>query len=114
MGFSSEFEETLNKIEIRKTAMQSIWHRIERLSPYVELKEKVDYNKDLATEDAKEVLTLLEKTKKSLVIVRVTCHQKVLPTLRQQYGLYQIIFINFILRQKSLQMILKMQSLMMI
>ncbi len=63
MGFSSEFEETLNQIEIRKTAMQSIWHRIERLSPYVELKEKVDYNKDLAVEDAKEVLTLLEKTK---------------------------------------------------
>ena len=30
--------------------MQSIWHRIKRLSPYVELKEKVDYNKDLASQ----------------------------------------------------------------
>ena len=30
---------------------------------YVELKEKVDYNKDLAINDAKEIVTLLEKTK---------------------------------------------------
>ena len=28
--------------------MQGIWERVKRLSPYVELKEKVDYNKDLA------------------------------------------------------------------
>ena len=63
ISISTEFEEALNEIEIRKTAMQSIWYRIKRLSPYVELKEKVDYNKDLALEDAGEVLTLLEKTK---------------------------------------------------
>ena len=63
ISISSEFEEALNEIEIRKTAMQNLWHRIKRLSPYVELKEKVDYNKDLALEDAGEVLTLLEKTK---------------------------------------------------
>ncbi len=63
IGISSEFEEAINKIEIRKTAMQSIWYRIKRLSPYVELKEKIDYNKDLALEDAKEVITLLVKTK---------------------------------------------------
>ena len=43
--------------------MQSLWHRVKRLSPYVELKEKVDYNKDLATDDAKEILTLIQKTK---------------------------------------------------
>ena len=63
ISFSSDFEEALNIIEVRKTAMQSLWHRIKRISPYVELKEKVDYNKDLATEDAKEIIVLLEKTK---------------------------------------------------
>ena len=49
---SSDFDDTLKTIEIRKTTMQSIWHRIKRLSPYVELKEKIDYNKELATADA--------------------------------------------------------------
>ena len=43
--------------------MQSLWQRVKRLSPYVELKEKVDYNKDLATDDAKEILTLIQKTR---------------------------------------------------
>ena len=60
---SSETTEAFEIIEMRKTAMQSLWHRIKRLSPYVELKEKVDYNKDLASADAKEVLTLIEKTR---------------------------------------------------
>ena len=60
---TSDFEDTLLTIETRKSAMQSVWHRIKRLSPYVELKEKVDYNKDLATNDAQEIITLLEKTK---------------------------------------------------
>ena len=62
-SLTSDFEDTLLTIETRKTAMQSVWHRIKRLSPYVELKEKVDYNKDLATNDAQEIITLLEKTK---------------------------------------------------
>ena len=43
--------------------MQSIWERVKRLSPYVELKEKIDYNKDLAVYDAQEIVTLLEKTR---------------------------------------------------
>ena len=60
---SSDFEDALEVIEIRKTAMQNLWYRIKRLSPYVELKEKVDYNKELASEDAKEVLTLIQKTR---------------------------------------------------
>ncbi len=61
---ASDFDETLITIETRKTAMQGIWERVKRLSPYVELKEKIDYNKDLATEDAQEIVTLLEKTEK--------------------------------------------------
>ena len=59
---SSEISEAFNTIDVRKTAMQGLWHRIQRISPYVELKEKVDYNKDLASDDAKEVLTLIKKT----------------------------------------------------
>ena len=60
---TSDFEDTLLTIETRKTAMQSVWYRIKKLSPYVELKVKIDYNKDLATNDAEEIITLLEKTK---------------------------------------------------
>ena len=60
---SSDFDDTLKTIEIRKTTMQSIWHRITRLSPDVELKEKIDYNKELATADAEEIIVLLDKTK---------------------------------------------------
>ena len=60
---ASDFDDTLITIETRKTAMQGIWERVKRLSPYVELKEKVDYNKDLATSDAQEIITLLEKTR---------------------------------------------------
>ena len=60
---ASDFSETLTTIETRKAAMQSIWERVKRLSPYVELKEKVDYNKSLAANDAQELVILLEKTK---------------------------------------------------
>ena len=62
-SFASEFQDTLNTIEVRKNAMQNIWYRIKRLSPYVELKEKVDYNKELAVSDAQEIIALLDKTK---------------------------------------------------
>ena len=60
---TSDFDETLVTIETRKTAMQGIWERVKRLSPYVELKEKVEYNKGLASDDAQEIIILLEKTK---------------------------------------------------
>ena len=62
-GKSSDLEEAFNDIEVRKSAMQNIWYRVKRLSPYVELKEKVDYNKELASNDAEEIISLLEKTK---------------------------------------------------
>ena len=57
---ASDFDETLINIETRKTAMQGIWERVKIIS-YVELEEKIDYNKDLATDDAEEIVTLLEK-----------------------------------------------------
>ena len=60
---ANDFLETQKTIAIRKTAMQSLWVRVKRLSPYVELKEKVEYNKDIASNDAEEILKLLEKTR---------------------------------------------------
>ena len=57
---ASYFDETLITIETRKTAMQGIWERVKRLSPYVELKETVDYDKELASKDAHEISELLE------------------------------------------------------
>ena len=63
---ASDFDETLITIETRKTAMQGIWERVKRLSPYVELKEKVDYNKELAVVDAQEIEKLLESEVKKV------------------------------------------------
>jgi cytochrome c556 len=60
---ASEFEEAKDTIQIRKNAMQGLWLRIKRLSPYVELNEKVDYGKDIAEQDAKEIEILLNRTK---------------------------------------------------
>lgn len=62
-SITSDFNEALETIETRKTAMQSLWERIKRLSPYVELKEKVEYDKNLAVTDAEEVVELLQYTK---------------------------------------------------
>ena len=60
---ASGFEEAKGTIQIRKNAMQGLWLRIKRLSPYVELNEQVDYVKDIAEQDAKEIEILLNKTK---------------------------------------------------
>ena len=97
---ASDFDETLITIETRKTAMQGIWERVKRLSPYVELKEKVDYNKDLAVNDAQEIIKLLEKTKnyglkKVIYLLKVSLMQ------HQQSGPFQIILINYTLMQNN-------------
>ena len=60
---ANEFSDTKKTIDIRKIAMQGLWMRIKRISPYVELKENVEYNKELASNDADEILKLLDKTK---------------------------------------------------
>ena len=61
--YASEFEEAKDTIQVRKNAMQGLWLRIKRLSPYVELNEQVDYVKDIAEQDAKEIEILLNRTK---------------------------------------------------
>ena len=60
---NSDFENAQETIEIRKTAMQALWIRVKRLAPYVELNEQIDYGKDIAEQDAKEIQLLLRKTK---------------------------------------------------
>ena len=60
---ASDFEEAKDTIQIRKNAMQGLWLRIKRLSPYVELNEKVDYGKDIAEQDSKEIEILLNRTR---------------------------------------------------
>ena len=62
-SYASEFEEAKDTIQVRKNAMQGLWLRIKRLSPYVELNEQVDYGKDIAEQDAKEIEILLNRTK---------------------------------------------------
>ena len=59
----SSFDKANETIQLRKTAMQGLWERIIRLSPYVELNEKIEYGKDLAQQDAKEIERLLKMTK---------------------------------------------------
>ena len=60
---NKEFEKAKETIQVRKTTMQNIWLRVKRLSPYVELNENVDYEKNLAEQDAKEIIVLLNKAK---------------------------------------------------
>ncbi|MAJ24191.1 MAG: hypothetical protein CMP36_01625 [Rickettsiales bacterium] len=62
-NYATSFDKAKETIQIRQAAMQELWMRIKRLSPYVELKEKIDYNKDIADQDAEEIILLLEKTK---------------------------------------------------
>ena len=62
-AFSETFKDAQETIEIRKSSMQELWMRIKRLSPYVELKETVDYDKVVANQDAEEIIILLEKTR---------------------------------------------------
>ena len=81
--------------------MQNIWYRVKRLSPYVELKEKVDYNKELATNDVEEIISLLKKPN-SFGLKKVIYQLKDLQMLHQLYGLYLIILINFIHPQNFL------------
>ena len=62
-NYAVSFDKAKETIQVRQAAMQELWMRIKRLSPYVELKEKIDYNKDIADQDAEEIILLLEKTK---------------------------------------------------
>ena len=101
--YSASFEEAQEIIDIRKTTMQELWLRVKRLSPYVELKEKGDYNKDIASNDAQEIILLLEKAK-DLWPSTLTYQEKLSLMQHLQYGLCLHILENFILLLKSQQL----------
>ena len=59
---SSEFEKALDTIELRKSVMQGIWARVKRLAPYIEVNNSLEYNEQLARQDAEDIKLLLEKS----------------------------------------------------
>ncbi len=59
---SSEFEKAKDTIELRQAVMQGIWARVKRLAPFIEVKNNLDYNEQLAKEDAQDIKLLLEKS----------------------------------------------------
>ncbi|MBF96648.1 MAG: hypothetical protein CFH34_00176 [Alphaproteobacteria bacterium MarineAlpha9_Bin4] len=60
---ASDFEKALDTIELRKASMQGIWARIKRLAPFIDVDSNLDYNEELAVQDAKDIKLLLEKSK---------------------------------------------------
>ena len=60
---SNDFEKALDTIELRKATMQGIWARVKRLAPFIDVDTNLDYNQNLAIQDAKDIKLLLEKSK---------------------------------------------------
>ena len=57
---SSEFEKAKDTIELRQSVMQGIWARVKRLAPYIEVNNSLEYNEQLARQDAEDIKLLLE------------------------------------------------------
>ena len=60
--YSSEFDKAKDTIELRQGVMQGIWARIKRLAPFIEVDNNLEYNEQLARQDAEEIKLLLEKS----------------------------------------------------
>ena len=60
---SNDFEKALDTIELRKASMQGIWARVKRLAPFIDVDTNLDYDQNLAIQDAKDIKLLLEKSK---------------------------------------------------
>ena len=60
---SNDFEKAQDTIELRKASMQGIWERVKRWAPFIDVDSNLDYNQDLAVQDAKDIKLLLEKSK---------------------------------------------------
>jgi len=58
----SDFNKGIETIELRKSAMQGMWLRIKRLSPYLDVDENLEYGPELAQQDAQDISLLLEQT----------------------------------------------------
>ena len=61
-SYSSEFEKAKDTIELRQGVMQGIWARIKRLAPFIEVDNNLEYNGQLAKQDAEDIKLLLEKS----------------------------------------------------
>ncbi|MBV68189.1 MAG: hypothetical protein CMJ08_00085 [Pelagibacterales bacterium] len=61
-SYSSEFENAKDTIELRQGVMQGIWARIKRLAPFIEVDNNLEYNGQLAKQDAEDIKLLLEKS----------------------------------------------------
>ena len=59
---SSEFEKAKDTIELRQSVMQGIWARVKRLAPFIEVNNNLEYNEQLARQDAEDIKLLLEKS----------------------------------------------------
>ena len=59
---SSEFEKAKDTIELRQSVMQGIWVRVKRLAPFIEVNNNLEYNEQLARQDAEDIKLLLEKS----------------------------------------------------
>ena len=60
-SYSSEFEKAISTIELRKAIMQGIWVRIKRLAPFIEVNNNLEYNEQLAKQDAQDINLLLQQ-----------------------------------------------------
>ena len=61
-SYSNEFEKAKDTIELRQAIMQGIWMRIKRLAPFIEVDNNLEYNEQLAMQDAQDINLLLKKS----------------------------------------------------
>ena len=61
-SYSSEFEKAISTIELRQAIMLGIWVRIKRLAPFIEVNNNLEYNEQLAKQDAQDINLLLQKS----------------------------------------------------
>ena len=58
---SSEFEKAKDTIELRQGVMQGIWARVKRLAPFIEVNNNLEYNEQLARQDARRHKIIIRK-----------------------------------------------------
>ncbi len=62
-SYTNDFQEAKDTIELRQASMQGIWARIKRLAPFIDVDNNLDYNQELAVQDAKDIKLLLERSR---------------------------------------------------
>tara|TARA_B100000029_G_C17437663_1_gene910278 strand:- start:87 stop:590 length:504 start_codon:yes stop_codon:yes gene_type:complete len=62
-SYANDFQKAKDTIELRQASMKGIWARIKRLAPFIDVDNNLDYNQELAIQDAKDIKLLLERSK---------------------------------------------------